>query len=381
MWDFPQHNRKDYMFVILILLILVGLYFLPTEFQRDAYPHSIRVKGRVLSVDNSEIKQYGIVRQGDQLVNIELLNKGYKGRVVEAGNILMGTLELDKIFQEGDFVLTVLTLRPETGEIINAVAFDHYRLDKEMLLLGVFVLLLLVYAQWTGIKALLSFFFTALMIWKILLPGYLRGWDPVLLSLCVTAVLTGVIIFLIAGMNRKGLTAFLGGFLGISLTAALSLLFGDQFKIHGAVVKFSETLLYSGYAHLNLTRIFQAGIFLAASGAVMDLAMDIAASMKEVADKHPGISRKELLLSGLRVGRAVLGTMTTTLLLAYSSGYSAMMMVFIAQGTPLENVFNITYVSAELLHTIVGSFGLVTVAPFTAFMGAMIYTRPQKLAP
>ena len=67
--------------------------------------------------------------------------------------------------------------------------------------------------------------------------------------------------------------------------------------------------------------------------------------------------------------------MTTTLLLAYSGGYMALLMVFMAQGVPVVNLLNLNYVSAEILHTLVGSFGLVSVAPFTAFVGAFIYTR------
>jgi uncharacterized membrane protein len=67
--------------------------------------------------------------------------------------------------------------------------------------------------------------------------------------------------------------------------------------------------------------------------------------------------------------------MTTTLLLAYSGGYMALLMVFMAQGTPVVNLLNFNYVSAEILHTLVGSFGLVTVAPFTALIGAFVYTR------
>ena len=107
----------------------------------------------------------------------------------------------------------------------------------------------------------------------------------------------------------------------------------------------------------------------------MDISMDISASMHEVKQNHPEISTGKLILSGLAVGRVVVGTMTTTLLLAYSGGFTAMLMVFIAQGTPLVNVLNITYVSAEILHTLVGSFGLVLVAPLTAVVGGILYNR------
>jgi uncharacterized membrane protein len=73
-----------------------------------------------------------------------------------------------------------------------------------------------------------------------------------------------------------------------------------------------------------------------------------------------------------------MGTMTTTLLLAYSGGYIALLLVFMAQGTPIINILNLKYVSAEILHTIVGSFGLVTVAPLTALISGTLLAGGKK---
>ena len=58
----------------------------------------------------------------------------------------------------------------------------------------------------------------------------------------------------------------------------------------------------------------------------------------------------------MNVGRAAMGTMTTTLLLAYSGGYVTLLMVFMAQGTPVDHILNYKYVAAEVLDTVVGSF-------------------------
>jgi uncharacterized membrane protein len=107
----------------------------------------------------------------------------------------------------------------------------------------------------------------------------------------------------------------------------------------------------------------------------MDLGMDIAAGVEEVHRHSPSLGFRELAASGVRIGRAVVGTMTTTLLLAYSGGYLTLLMVFAAQGTPPAVFLNSTLVSAEMVKTFVGSFGLVLVAPFTALAGAWIYTR------
>ncbi|MDN5334985.1 MAG: hypothetical protein PWR02_11 [Synergistales bacterium] len=110
----------------------------------------------------------------------------------------------------------------------------------------------------------------------------------------------------------------------------------------------------------------------------MDLAMDVSASMNELYLHRPGLDRRNGIRSGFQVGRAVIGTMATTLLLAYFGGYSTMLMVFIGQGTPLVNILNLNYVAAEILHTLVGSFGLVAVAPLTAVIGGFVYTRPRE---
>jgi len=372
-WFFTGSTSRDALFVLVVMILCIALTFLPTGFEERLDRVDQHVQGEVVSVDNSTIEQYGLVKSGSQVLEIKILEGFHKGQVVEAVNNLIGKMELDKIFEEGDRALVDLSL--EGGKIAFANASDHYRLDVELLLLGLFALLLIFFGGFTGFKALLSFVFTALVLWKILIPFFLKGIDPILVSFSVVTSLTGVIIFLVGGLNRKGFVAFLGAMLGLGLTCILSLVFSGPFHLHGAVKPFSETLLYSGFAHLNLTRIFLASIFLASSGAVMDLSMDIASALHEIVEHHPKITTFKLLRSGMVVGRMVIGTMTTTLLLAYSASYITMLMVFMGQGIPMVNILNLNYVAAELLHTLVGSFGLVTVAPFTAVIGAFLYTR------
>jgi uncharacterized membrane protein len=371
-------NKRDLYFVIVSMSVILLLLFIPTGFEDLVRTNTVRAKALVVETDDSEVQQLGIVKVGIQEVRVRILGGSFRGREITGQNDLVGSMELDKMFAPGHRVLVGLDLTPQLDDIVHANIIDHYRINIEILLFGIFILLLLLFAGWTGLKAVLSFILTALMIWKVMLPGFLRGWDPVVLSLAVVAALTAFIIFLIGGLRIRGTVAFLGAFSGVLLTCFMSLGFSGGFHLHGAVKPFSETLLYSGFPHLDLKRIFLSGIFLASSGAVMDVAMDISAAMHEISIKHPGISRSELVKSGFTVGRAIIGTMTTTLLLAYTGGFTTMLMVFIAQGTPLLNIFNIQYVSSEILHTLVGSFGLVTVAPFTALIGGLLYVRnPQ----
>jgi uncharacterized membrane protein len=366
------HLKREAALVAVFLLLSAVLFAIPTGFEERVAKKAVRAKGRIIAVDNSEVHQRSIVRTGDQGVTVEILNGPFQGRVVKGNNPLLGQMDLDKIFEVGDTALVILSLTEE-GEIGFVNPQDHYRLGLEVFLLVLFALTLIFFGGWTGAKALFSFLFAGLMIWKILVPGMLRGYDPVLLSLGVVAVLTGVIIFLVAGLTQKGIVAFLGAFLGVLTSCLMALYFTKEFHVHGAVLPFAETLLYSGFAHLNLTKIYIAAVFIASSGAVMDLAMDVAASMNEVVLKRKDIGMLEAIRSGFSVGRAVVGTMTTTLLLAYSGGYITLLMAFMAQGVPFANLFNLIYVAPEVLKTLVGSFGLVLVAPFTAVVGGFVF--------
>ncbi len=122
---------------------------------------------------------------------------------------------------------------------------------------------------------------------KVLLPAFLKGINPILIAFIVVTILTTVIIFLVGGVSRKDLTAFLGSFSGVLATVLMAIGFSSWFNLSGATSPFLKSLLYSGFGHINLTNIFIARIFVASSGAVMDLAMDISAAMHEVKEKHP----------------------------------------------------------------------------------------------
>ncbi len=234
---------------------------------------------------------------------------------------------------------------------------------------------MIIFAGWTGVRALLSFLFTVLVLWKVLIPLLLRGWHPIGISLVLVVFMTVIILLLVGGFTQKSPAAILGSLSGTLLTALIAVMAGSGFKIHGAVLPYSETLLYAGFAHLNLTQILIAVVFIASADALMDLAMDISSAVSEVVEKNPDIPAKDAVMSGIKIGRNVVGTMTTTLLFAYTGGYIALLMVFMAQGTPMINILNLKYVSKEIMHTLVGSFGLITVAPLTALFSGVLFTK------
>lgn len=373
---FKDIHRRNTIPIIITLIAIILLILLPNKFPQKIYENTERVSARVISTDENFIVNNGLIKVGDQLCEIEILQGKFKGRTTTGTNRLSGSLEQDKLFKAGDKVLVTVDYTGDTIRVVTLV--DHYRLNYELLLVGIFVVVLVSFAGIVGIKSILSFIFTVLAMWKVLIPLFLLGYNPIIVGMVTTLILICVIIGLVYGLDKRSLAAILGSISGALVTCFMALFFVSKFKIHGAVMSFSESLLYSGYESLNLTKIFIASIFIASSGAVMDVAVDITSAVSEVVEKKPEITKLEAVKSGINVGRSIMGTMMTTLLLAYSGGYIGLLMVFMAQGTPIINILNLKYVSSEILHTLIGSFGLITVAPFTAIASGLLLANREK---
>lgn len=371
--------RKNLSTVFGCLIISIILLAIPTGFEgalqfRDAEKCRVLVE----EVDNSKLIDTGLIRTGQQVCSVKILSGKFKGQLTEGWNMLGGSLSQDKLFRPGDIVQAIVHYETsESGTVFHSVnLIDYYRLKVEFILAVAFAVFLISFAGMTGIRSVFSFVITILVLWKILVPFYLKGFNPIMTGIVVVAIMTFMILALVYGFDKRLVSAFSGSMTGILFAAILSFVFTKQFHIHGAVMANSESLLYSGFQNLNLTQIFMASVFIGASGSVMDLSVDITSAVNEVVTtarkKGVPVTKREAVKSGMAVARAAMGTMTTTLLLAYSGTCIALLMVFMAQGTPVYNILNNNVVSAEIINTIAGSFGLAMTAPVTALISGTV---------
>ncbi|HOJ43245.1 MAG TPA: YibE/F family protein [Syntrophorhabdaceae bacterium] len=365
--------KKDLLFVIMVIAIVAYLAIMPDLYKSPYARLEERYVARVVETDNSLVRQYGIVKTGVQRLKVRILEGPWKGETFDASNYLTGKMELDKIFKNRDKVYVIMVEDDKGG--LRVTAYDHYRLWVQALLIGFFTILLVIFAGRGGIRVMLSLIATLVFLWKIMFPAILKGNDPFWVAIGIVTTITGITLFLIAGVGRTALIAWTGTFMGIFLTALLAYFLFPVFRLHGAMQPFSETLLYSGFDQLDLSRLFITSVFIGASGAVADISIDVAAAMREVVRKRPEITKLELIGSGLSVGRAASGVMITTLLMAYMSGNIAFLMILVSRGIPAAQILNMNYVAAELLKVIVGGFGLITVVPFTAIIGGLLFKR------
>ena len=227
-----QTYRKDilpHLPSLLCSILLCILIALPTGYE-DAviYQGTDRCRAEVLKTDESLIIDSGLIRSGEQNCVVKLLGGKFKGQKTEAYNLLSGSLENDKIFAVGDIAQVVISYQDNTILSVNMI--DHYRMDKELILMFIFVVVLVIFAGKTGLKSLLSFVIAVLSIWKILVPVCLNGANPIFSGFCIVTVLTVVIISLVYGYDRRFLAASSGAVLGTMMTCILGIIFTDLFS-------------------------------------------------------------------------------------------------------------------------------------------------------
>ena len=119
-----------------------------------SYQNADRVRALVLATDESDIVDTGLVRSGEQRCRVKILGGQFKGKEADAVNRLNGSLAQDKLFKSGDTAYVVVS--HSGGAITSVTMTDHFRLDKEALLAGLFLLLLLIFARGTGLRAIIK---------------------------------------------------------------------------------------------------------------------------------------------------------------------------------------------------------------------------------
>lgn len=127
-------------------------------------------------MDNSNVRQNLIIKTEAQVLTVRLLNGPHKNHEFPITNMLSGKMELDEFYEAGEIIL--VEYDAVDGKPQHGIARGHYRLRMQLVLIGLFGLLLIAVAGVTGLKATLSFIFAAMVLWKLFFPLLLRGYPP-----------------------------------------------------------------------------------------------------------------------------------------------------------------------------------------------------------
>ena len=98
-------------------------------------------------------------------------------------------------------------------------------------------------------------------------------------------------------------------------------------------------------------------------------------AIEQVKKAHPNHDFSSLFQAGMSVGRDVMGTMSNTLILAYTGSALPLLLLMMANKVSFLKIINLEMIATEIVRALAGSIGLVLCIPVTAFVSALLYFR------
>lgn len=312
-----------------------------------------------------------------QYVEIEVTKGPHKGQKIYFENRIDSSFVVNLNLKKGSRVLVFIEDK-EDGSIegyVSELQRDHILL----ILIIAFLIVLLIVGKIKGLKAFLMLLLTGVVIWKIYIPMLLKGFDPILLSIFSLTIITIITLVVISGLNKKTLVAIIGTLGGLIIAGVLAIVVGNLAQLTGLGNEEAQMLNFIPQdIQLNYRGLLFSGILIGALGAVMDVSMSVASATYEMFQLNPDISKKQLFSSGLNVGRDVMGTMSNTLILAYTGGALPLLLLFQAHSISNVEMINREMIASEVVRALTGSIGLILTVPITAFIAAIIYSKKKQ---
>lgn len=362
------------------VLIFIGLcvYANTSDDTTDNVSHSSYTEyetATVISILSDDAQTSELFEEnyvGSQTLLIEVTSGQYKGSTMSALNYL-GALYGTHL-EEGDPI--VVAIYTSDGAVNNITVYEYNRTIPVLIILGVFVLVTVLVGGRRGAQSLLGLLITVICLIYILIPLLMRGFStlPTTFFICVYVAFFSFI--LLGGVNKKTMCACIGTISGLALAVLFGLLAQSVIKVHGMRMgDYVDALLQlkQGGTPLGLRGLLIAGTMISALGAVMDVAMSISSAMQELTTVNPNLSRKDLIHSGMNIGKDMIGTMTNTLILAFV-GSSFLLVIYIySLDVPTYELLSSTLVATELVHGIASSIGVILSVPLTVFISTFFY--------
>lgn len=310
-----------------------------------------------------------------QLIKVKINSGEFRGEVVELDNMLTGNPYYDINLKNNTRVI-LHAEEDENGGITYSIE-DIKRSNVLVWLSLIFCGLLLYVGKRKGFFSLFSIGLTVLLITHCLSPMILFGINPVLATIIVCILSTAITMYLVGGFNAKSTSATLGTMLSLIFAGLLSFITIQVAHLTGFANE-NSMFLYSAHPELSFVGITISAMVLATLGAVMDVAMSIASTINEIYQTDKTKSIKELFISGMNVGRDIIGTMANTLILVYIGG--SLPLLLLAGNIDLQKFINLNQVVTEVASALIGSIAIVICVPFTALVASGMIHKYAKRA-
>ena len=261
---------------------------------------------------------------------------------------------------------------------VRCYVYEYDRSTGLLLVLAAFLIVTVLVGGKVGVKSLVSLGLTVAALIFILLPLLLLGWPTIPTTFLISVLVTAATFVILGGVDKKTVCACLGTLAGIALATAFGLMAQSILRIDGYRQEYAEALLQlrqTEESMIGITGLVTAGVIVSALGAVMDVAMSISSAIQELIRVNGDLTAKDLMKSGMNIGRDMVGTMTNTLILAIMGSGLTLVVYIYSLGLQPWQLLSSAYMSLEAISAVASSIGVMMAVPLTAAICAVTFGK------
>ncbi|MFN3188179.1 MAG: YibE/F family protein [Candidatus Paceibacteria bacterium] len=304
-----------------------------------------------------------------QTLRIEFLDGLKEGTVT--------TFDNDMVYLEKDDVIFVNRLESIDG--YEYILFkDVERRPQLAIIFGVFLALVIIFAGWQGVRALVSLGISLGAIVYLLVPALLAGYSPALASLVISAGILAVILFFTHGIRPHVVIAFAGTVLAVAATCLIAWLSVSWMRLTGFSSDAAVYLNFSTGGTLDFSGLLLGSIIIGLLGVLDDVSITQSSVVHELRRANNNLNWRELYVRAIRVGRDHVGSLVNTLALAYVGAALPLVLLYSRAEASFMLSINQEVIASELVRIIIGSMGLILAVPLTTVIAAW-YFRDKQL--
>ncbi len=357
---------KRIVLLIMTLIITFSISYANGDSSSDTYEAAEVIKVTEIEVGQDEFADNKF------LLELKLIDGPNKGEIIQIEHALLATDPFPLYINTGD---KIILYKADGGYYVH----DYKRDTGVYFLIALFIITILWVGRWQGVKTVVTLGLTLATIGLVHIPLLVKGYSPILITIVVAAIITVFTLFFITGVSSKSVAAIIGTMGGVICAGLLALIFTKLMHVTGLSTDEALMLQYIPQGNIfNASELLLSGIILGALGAVMDVAMSIASAIEEIRLNNPKIEAIKLFNSGMNIGRDVMGTMTNTLILAYTGSFLPLILLFSANNMQYSRIINMDLIAAEVVRALSGSIGIVMSIPITAFVAVQLAKRVNR---
>ena len=236
-----------------------------------------------------------------------------------------------------------------------------------ILIILLFLLMIYIDAK-RGIKLFLSILFNFIILMVIF---YLIaiGLNPIICSLIGCFIISYIILYYVNERNIKTESSLQSVIIVLIILSFLIFFVTKMSRIAGfGYESYEEINMFSYDVKIDFTNIAISMILISLIGATVDSSIAVSSALYEVYDNNKNLSKKDLFLSGMNIGRDILCTTNNTLMFAFLGEFMTLLIWFYKGNYSFLEIINAKTFVSEMIKILFSAIGCIIVIPITAYV-------------